>query len=208
MFSGLVAAEATAVVGKHRIREHISARRPVTTTEYDATALEVERGMTRAEFTTDLNVIPGHFDEAHPVGIAWYSRMSRTTTARMPGARVDRRSRAEPRAADLRVAELVVRNGAGGSQRTSAAVRELLARMRESSDYQAVIMRDTAGSFYEGLDLEALESRASAKTLVREYASATREVEVLRRHWDQLLVIHPARRPTGSDPTYAIATTV
>ena len=65
MFSGLVAADATTVVRKHRIREHICARRPVTTAEYDASALEVERGMTWAEFRPDRNVIPGHFDEAY-----------------------------------------------------------------------------------------------------------------------------------------------
>jgi 3-hydroxy-3-methylglutaryl CoA synthase len=65
LYSGLIGADACAVVASRRIREHLAARRSVSVAEYEALVVEGERCLTSAAYTPPRNTLAGLYDAAY-----------------------------------------------------------------------------------------------------------------------------------------------
>jgi 3-hydroxy-3-methylglutaryl CoA synthase len=64
-FSGVLGAEARAMLGRHRIADRLAQRQRVTVAEYEAVMAVTERGLTSAEFVPDLAFPLLHYANAY-----------------------------------------------------------------------------------------------------------------------------------------------
>ncbi len=63
--SGRFGTAARETVGRHRIADHLAERRTVGIPTYERIVAETERGLSEADFTPDLTLVPGLFEEAY-----------------------------------------------------------------------------------------------------------------------------------------------